>query len=105
MDKMNHIGTQRIATERLILRRFSMDDVSDAYNNWLSDPDVALYMQWDAHTDIAQTKDYFARFYIANYERRDFYRWAITLKSDDIVIGSVGFHIRACLKNTIRCTI
>ena len=90
---MNHTGTQKIETERLILRRFTMDDVPDAYNNWKSDPDVAKYMQWDAQTDIEQTKDYFMRYYIGNYEKHDYYRWAIALKEDNKVIGSVGFHI------------
>ena len=45
---MNHKGTVSLETERLILRKFTWDDVTDVYNNWLSDPDVAMYMQWDA---------------------------------------------------------
>ena len=45
---MDHKGMVALETERLILRNFTMDDVTDAYNNWLSDPDVAMYMQWGA---------------------------------------------------------
>jgi len=41
---MNHIGTQRIETERLILRRFMIEDVADAFHGWFSDPDVAMYI-------------------------------------------------------------
>ena len=90
---MNHIGTRRIETERLILRKFSIEDAPDVYSNWLSDPAVAMYMQWDAHADVEQTKEYVVRFYIEGYEKLDFYRWAITRKEDNGVIGSVGFHI------------
>ncbi|MDR0292736.1 MAG: GNAT family N-acetyltransferase [Oscillospiraceae bacterium] len=90
---MNHKGTVTLETERLILRRFTMDDVTDAYNNWLSDPDVAMYMQWDAHTDVNQTQEWVSRYYVENYEKNNFYRWAIALKKDNKVIGSVGFNI------------
>ena len=90
---MNHKGTVSLETERLILRKFTMDDVTDVYNNWLSDPDVAMYMQWDAHTDVKQTHDWVAGYYVANYDKHNFYRWAIALKVDNNAIGSVGFNI------------
>ena len=89
---MEHIGTRQIETERLILRRYTMGDVADAYQNWFSDPDVAMYMQWDAHTDILQTEEWIKRF-ITDYENTNFYRWVITLKSDDKVIGAIGFNV------------
>ena len=92
---MNHIGTQRIENDRLILRRFTMEDAADAYGNWLSDPDVAMYMQWDAHTDLEQTREYIAQFYIQHYKNPDFYRWVIARKEDNRVVGSVGFHINS----------
>ena len=89
---MKHIGTQKIETARLILREFNIDDVTDAYNNFYSNPKIAMYMQFDAHTDIAQTKEYLNNFF-AGYKNSDFYRWAISLKSDNKVIGSIGFTI------------
>lgn len=91
---MVHIGTRQIETERLILRRFTIADVVDAFHGWFSDPDVAMYMRWDAHTDISQTQEFIARF-VADYEKSDFYRWAITLKKDNKVIGAIGFHIES----------
>lgn len=91
---MNHIGTKQIETDRLILRRFTVDDVADAYNNWFSDPDVAMYMRWDAHTNISETEKFITRF-AADYEKPDFYRWAITLKENNIAIGAIGFHVES----------
>ena len=36
---MNKTGTQRLETERLILRPFVMEDAEDMYRNWASDPE------------------------------------------------------------------
>lgn len=91
---MVHIGTRQIETERLILRRFTMEDVGDAFHGWFSDPDVAMYMRWDAHSDIPQTQEFISRF-VADYEKPDFYRWVIALKKDNRAIGAVGFHIES----------
>lgn len=91
---ITHIGTNAIETKRLLLRRFTLDDTSCAYHNWFSDPDVALYMRWDAHTHMQQTNE-FLKAFIADYEKPDFYRWAISLKTDNKAIGSIGFHIES----------
>lgn len=91
---MNHVGTQKIETVRLILRKFNINDVADAYDNWYSDPEVTMWLQNNVHTDISQTKDYLSWF-ISSYEKPDFYRWAITLKSDNKAIGSIGFTINS----------
>jgi len=89
---MNNIGTQMIETERLVLRKFVIEDAPDAFNNWYSDFEVVMWLQNNVHTDISQTKDYLTWF-ISSYEKLDFYRWAITLKNENIVIGSIGFTI------------
>ncbi|MCM2674459.1 hypothetical protein [Alkalicoccobacillus plakortidis] len=34
-------GTPQLETERLLLRKFTMDDVFDAFNHWLSDERVS----------------------------------------------------------------
>ena len=41
---MKHCGTQSIETERLVLRRFSIDDAEAMYRNWASDPEVTKYL-------------------------------------------------------------
>ena len=40
---MNKTGTQRLETDRLILRRFTIEDADDMYNNWASDPEVTEF--------------------------------------------------------------
>ena len=49
---MNHIGTIRLETDRLILRRFTMDDAEGMLNNWASDDEVTKYLTWPTHQNI-----------------------------------------------------
>ena len=46
---MKHCGTQELETQRLVLRRLSMDDSEMMYNNWASDKQVTQYLRWNAH--------------------------------------------------------
>jgi hypothetical protein len=38
-EKMKHLGTQRIETERLILRKTQLEDAQAMFDNWASDPE------------------------------------------------------------------
>ena len=49
---MKHLGTKRVETERLILRRFTMDDADAMFRNWANDPEVTKYLTWPAHTSV-----------------------------------------------------
>ena len=48
---MKHLGTVELKTDRLILRRFTMDDAEAMYRNWASDPEVTKYLTWPAHAN------------------------------------------------------
>ena len=76
---MNHCGTQSMETERLVLRRFSLDDAEAMYRNWASDPNVTKYLTWPAHTGIEVSKAVL-KDWVSSYSRNDFYQWAIVLK-------------------------
>lgn len=86
---MNHCGTQTIETERLILRRFELNDAEAAYKNWMSDDEVSRFMPWTTHPNLSETQAVLAE-WIANYEKDDFYIWAIELKETGEPIGSIG---------------
>ena len=53
---MNKAGTQRIETDRLILRRFRSEDAEDMYENWASDPEVTRFLTWPTHSSVDVTK-------------------------------------------------
>ena len=52
---MEHKGTFQIQTERLILRRFTINDIEVAFRNWTSDDKVTEYLRWPTHKDISIT--------------------------------------------------
>ena len=86
---MEHIGTMELNTERLILRRFSINDAENMIKNWANDDDVTKYLTWPTHNSIEVTK-YVLKDWIKNYENNDFYNWAIILKEINEPIGSIG---------------
>ena len=45
-----------LTTERLILRRFTLDDADAMYRNWASDDEVTKYLIWPAHSSVYITK-------------------------------------------------
>lgn len=87
---MKHLGTVKLETKRLVLRRFSLDDAQAMYDNWASDPEVTRYLTWPTHQSAADSKaileDWVLRYCEANY-----YHWAIVPKdNDDQPIGSIA---------------
>ena len=76
---MKHLGTKMLETDRLILRRFTIEDASDMFQNWASDPEVTKYLTWPTHTDLDQTEDVITRWEDETIDN-DVYQWAIELK-------------------------
>lgn len=86
---LNHQGTVSLFTERVILRKFSISDASDMYNNWASDKDVAKYTLWNVNESINETKSFLEDWQL-RYESKQYYHWAIVLKENMQVIGSIS---------------
>lgn len=87
---MQHKGTVLIETDRLILRRFRLDDCEAAFQNWTSDELVTEFLRWPTHKNIDTTKT-IIQSWVDGYAADNFYQWAIVLKnSGDKPIGSIG---------------
>ena len=87
---MKHLGTKRIETERLILRRFTLEDAEAMYRNWASDPEVTKYLTWPVHDNVEVTKGVLSE-WVSDYSaKEDSYQWCIALKENDMAIGSIG---------------
>lgn len=78
---MNHKGTITLETDRLILRKFNLDDAKAMYANWANDAEVTKYLMWPAHKDVSISINVL-KDWISQYDSDKFYQWAITLKSD-----------------------
>ncbi len=86
---MNKAGTQRIETQRLILRRFKTEDADDMFTNWASDPEVTRYLTWPAHTSVEVT-GYLLSDWVSRYENGGYFNWAMEYRKTGRVIGNIS---------------
>lgn len=84
---MNHIGTVRIETERLVLRPFREDDAQMMFDNWASDPEVNKYLTWPVHSSVEVTRQLTKAWACLAGES---YNWCIELKQIGQPIGSLS---------------
>lgn len=74
-----------LITDRLILRRFTMEDAEDFYE-YAKDPDTGIHAGWKPHQNIEESRRILASF----LEKDE--TWAICCRSSQKVIGSIGLH-------------
>lgn len=86
---MNHQGTKTLETKRLLLRRFTLNDAQDMFDNWASDPEVTKYLMWPPHKSVDVSKAYICSL-LEDYTRPDAYDWGIELRETGRVIGAIG---------------
>ena len=86
---MTHKGTITLETQRLILRRFAIEDAESMFRNWASDPEVTKYLMWQTHSDIDVSKAILES-WVPLHQNPNYYNWAIVLKELGEPIGSIG---------------
>ena len=89
MRIMNHLGTIRLETSRLILRRFEEEDTETAYRVWTGDPKVTKYLRWDYHRSLAQTRAV-GQSWLKKYSDPQWYHWVIVPKEEGFPIGTIS---------------
>lgn len=98
------INNKVIETERLILREFIQNDLSD-FNEYASVPGVGEMAGWHHHKSIEETQE------ILNWFIKDGQTFAIVYKENNKVIGSIGIDQNKInetfktLENYAGCTI
>ncbi len=86
---MNKTGTQRLETERLILRRFRIGDAEDMFRNWASDPEVTKFLTWPAHASVDLTR-MLLNDWIPRYEDGGYFNWVMESKENGQAIGNLS---------------
>lgn len=87
---MKHCGTQRLETERLILRRYVSEDAAAIYKNWASDPEVTKFLMWKPHSNTEESQS-ITNDWMKQYSDEKYYHWGIVLKdSCDEPIGDIA---------------
>lgn len=92
MDKQEEKVIQEIPvlkTERLILRKISVDDAEDMYA-YASDHQVTRYVTWPTHQTIEDTLG-FLRFVEEQYTIHASVNWGIVDKESNKFIGTIGY--------------
>ena len=80
--------TKTIQTNRLILRKFTITDADDMYNNWASDTECCKYLAWNVHKNIDETKALLES-WIKAYDE-GCYNWVVEIKNTHEIIGSIS---------------
>ncbi|RIW38782.1 N-acetyltransferase [Bacillus salacetis] len=79
-----------LETERLILREITVEDAQAIYENF-SDDRVTEYYDLETFTDLSQAEALIHKL-LSGFTSREQVRWAITIKPEDLLIGTCGFH-------------
>ena len=85
---MNNKGTIELETERLILRKGTMEDSMQVYENYGKDPLVSRYVVWNKHNNIDDAINLMEK-WEKSYEELNSYKWLVVEKETKQVIGSI----------------
>lgn len=85
---MNDLGTKRLESDRLILRRFTNEDAAAMYHNWATDEETCKFLNWNVHKNIEETKEIIQK-WVEGYETNS-YNWIVELKETHEAIGSIS---------------
>lgn len=80
----------QLETERFILRNLSFEDADDLFD-YFSNDEVTKYYDLESFVEVRQAQELIQRWNSRYLENKGF-RWAITVKPDNRVIGTCGFH-------------
>ncbi|MBQ7828112.1 MAG: GNAT family N-acetyltransferase [Clostridia bacterium] len=84
---LTHKGTQILYTDRLILRKFTVDDADDMYSNWANDEKVTRFLSWQPHESVDETRQMLEG-WVGAYDNIKTYNWVI--EYDKKAIGNIS---------------
>lgn len=87
-DELMHIGTRKMETDRLLLRKYEVIDAEDMFRNWLTDPEVSKFWGWKPHENLKETQ-LLLQGWISDYAKMDYYHWVIVVKELSEAVGYI----------------
>lgn len=85
---MKLVKFENIKTNRLLLRNLKLSDTEEYYKKIGGNEAVSKFMLWDTHKNVEETKELVSS-WVKMYDEPQFYKWAITLKETDELIGII----------------
>ena len=82
------MNTPTLETERLILRKFTEQDLGAFYHIY-SDQEVNRFLPWFPLKNMDEARRFFEERYAAKYAQPQAYAYAICLKRDNVPIGYI----------------
>ncbi len=92
-------GTAEFATERLLMRRYRMEDAPLLFERFGCDPHMTAYSGWNPYATREMAEETVRRF-IGSYGDPGFYGWAVEFQGR--LIGTVGAYDYDAEKNQIE---
>ena len=90
--EIRHTGTTEIETDRLLLRPILLSDAQSLYE-LVSDKDILNYLAGiPKYTGVEMAVDYISGKLEKKYNNKDFYDWAVVLKSENKMIGRISVY-------------
>lgn len=83
------MNTPPLETQRLILRRFTEEDMEALYRI-LADEEVNTFLPWFPVKNLEEARKVFQRRYASEYEKPRAYAYAICRKEDNVPIGYIN---------------
>ena len=100
--KIRHTGTIEIETDRLLLRPILLSDAQSLYEI-VSDKDVLKYLAGlPEYTGVEMAVDYISGKLEKKYQNKDFYDWAVVLKSENKMIGRISVYKQDDYRRTVH---
>ena len=87
-EDMDLTNTPALETERLILRKFNINDLKALFAIYKAE-DVNTYLPWFPLKSLEEAKTFYEEKYAGSYRQPRGYRYAICLKSDLVPVGYV----------------
>lgn len=82
-------NTPALETKRLILRRFTQEDVPAVYEIF-SDPEVNRFLPWFPLKTMEEAREFYQAHYGQAYQKPAGYYYAICRKEDNVPVGYMG---------------
>lgn len=79
--ELKYKGTQTIKTERLVLRRFTIDDSKDVFEKWAGSSENSRFVMRNPHENVEETKRMLLK-YVGSYNKPSFYMWGIVFENE-----------------------
>lgn len=88
---MNHIGTKKLSTDRLVLRRFEEKDAEEIFLGFVNQEEFLYYANKEKRT-LEEEKESLKGI-SEKYNNNEYYNWLITIKETNKIIGAINLRV------------